>query len=120
MPYLRYLCLFGIVVSNTNCVVLYFPPACVPHVASFSGLSIVDCPSVFSNEYLVYDNCNTIFYCSEVMKLQLSESLIQLYLVSSKQNEHEQLVLISYCVRACIIKATMSDNQYKYIHEVIL
>jgi uncharacterized membrane protein len=35
-----------IVVSNTYCVVICFPfsSSCVPYVASFSGLSILDCP----------------------------------------------------------------------------
>jgi len=39
------------VVSNTYCVVFLFcfSSSCVPYVASFSGLSIVDYPSVFSN-----------------------------------------------------------------------
>ena len=38
-------------VSNTYCVVflLCFSSFCVPYVASFSGLSIFDSPSVFSN-----------------------------------------------------------------------
>jgi hypothetical protein len=40
-----------IVVSNTYCAVLLFcfSSSCVPYVASFSGFSIVDYPSVFSN-----------------------------------------------------------------------
>jgi hypothetical protein len=35
----------GIVMSNTNCVVilLFFSSSCVPYIASFSGLSIFDC-----------------------------------------------------------------------------
>ena len=32
-----------IVVSNTYCVVFFFS-SCVPYIASFSGLSIFDCP----------------------------------------------------------------------------
>jgi hypothetical protein len=41
MSYLRYLCVLCIVVSNTYCVVflLCLSSSCVPHVASFSGLS---------------------------------------------------------------------------------
>ena len=45
MSYLCYLCLF---VYNTYCVLFCFSLSCVPHVASFSGLSI----SVF---YRVYE-----------------------------------------------------------------
>jgi len=48
-----------IVVSNTYCVLYLFcmSSSCVPYVASFSGLSIFDCPflidpSIFSNVYL--------------------------------------------------------------------
>ena len=54
MSYLRYLCLFAIVVASTYCIVclLWFSSSCVPYVASFSGFSIVYCPSVFSNVYL--------------------------------------------------------------------
>jgi hypothetical protein len=43
-----------IVVSNTYCVVFLFclSSSYVPYAANFSGLSIFDCPSVFSNVYL--------------------------------------------------------------------
>ena len=36
----------GLVMSNTYCVVflLSFSSSCVPYVASFTGLSIFDCP----------------------------------------------------------------------------
>jgi hypothetical protein len=48
MSYLCYLC---IVVPNTYCVVfvlfLYLSLPCVPNVASFSVLSILDCPFGF-------------------------------------------------------------------------
>ena len=37
---------FRIVVSNIYCVVLCFSLFCVPCVAGFSGLCIVDCPFV--------------------------------------------------------------------------
>jgi hypothetical protein len=38
-----------IVVSNTYCIVFLFcfASCCVPYVASFSGLSIFDCPFVY-------------------------------------------------------------------------
>jgi hypothetical protein len=54
MSYLRYFCLLRIVVSNTYCVVFLFclSSSYVPYAANFSGLSIFDCPSVFSNVYL--------------------------------------------------------------------
>jgi hypothetical protein len=35
------------------------PVSCVPYVASFSGLSILDSPSVFSNVYLIKHRCET-------------------------------------------------------------
>ncbi len=43
-----------IVVSKTYCVVFLFclSSSCVSYVASFSGLSIVIAPSVFSSVYL--------------------------------------------------------------------
>ena len=43
-------------VSNTYCVVFLFcfSSSCVPYVTSFSGLSIFDCRSVFSNVYSFY------------------------------------------------------------------
>jgi hypothetical protein len=34
------------------CCVFYFASSCVLCVASFSGFSFFDCPSVFSNVYL--------------------------------------------------------------------
>jgi hypothetical protein len=42
MSYLRY---FSLLVSNTYCIVflLCFSSSCVPYVASFSGLSLLDC-----------------------------------------------------------------------------
>jgi hypothetical protein len=53
MSYLRYLCLRK-VVCDTYCIVFLFSlsSSCVPNVASFSGLSISDYTSVFSNVYL--------------------------------------------------------------------
>jgi hypothetical protein len=47
MSYLRYLCLFAhnSDVHQILCVFLFcFSSSCVPYVASFSGLSIFDCP----------------------------------------------------------------------------
>ena len=46
MSHLRHFCLFGIVVSNTYCVVCLccLSSSCLPCVVSFSGLSIFDCP----------------------------------------------------------------------------
>jgi hypothetical protein len=51
MSYSRYLCLF--VVSNTYCVLFlfYFSSTCVPYVVSFSGLSILIAPFIFSDVY---------------------------------------------------------------------
>ena len=44
-------------VCNTYCVVFLllfcFSSSCLPYVASFTGLSILDCPSIFSNVYLL-------------------------------------------------------------------
>ena len=42
------------------CVVLCFSSSGVPYVAFFSGLSIFDCPSVFSNVYLIKSHANII------------------------------------------------------------
>ena len=41
-----------VVMSNRRCVVFLFcfSSSCVPYIASFSGLSILIAPSVFSNE----------------------------------------------------------------------
>jgi len=51
--YLISICLH-IVVLNTYCVVFFvLSSSCVPNVAIFSGLSILDCPFSFSNIYLV-------------------------------------------------------------------
>jgi len=48
MSYLRYMCLFAYssVQHILWCVYVMFclSPSCVPYVASFSGLSIFDCP----------------------------------------------------------------------------
>ena len=52
MSYLRYLCLFAYSgIQHVLCGV--FSSSCGPYVASFSGLSIFDCPflSVLSNVY---------------------------------------------------------------------
>jgi hypothetical protein len=47
MSYLRYLCLFGIVVSNTLYYV--FASSCVPYISIFSGYLFLISPSVFSS-----------------------------------------------------------------------
>ena len=54
MSCLRFFCVcLCIVVSNTYCVafLFWFSLFCVTFAASFSGLSIFDCPSVFSEVY---------------------------------------------------------------------
>jgi hypothetical protein len=58
MSYLRYIVCLCIVVSNTYCVVffaLFVFVFCLmyPNVASFSGMSILDCTFGFSNVYLI-------------------------------------------------------------------
>jgi hypothetical protein len=57
MSYLRYLCLFAYsAVQHTLrcvfCFVCLRLVSCVPNLASFSGLPILDCPFGFSNVYL--------------------------------------------------------------------
>jgi len=47
MFYLRYMCLLahsGVQYILCSCWVVFFSSYCVPYVASFSGLSISDCP----------------------------------------------------------------------------
>jgi hypothetical protein len=53
MSSLLYLCLLRKVVSNTYCVVFLFcfSSSCVLYVDSFSGISILVAPSVFSSVY---------------------------------------------------------------------
>ena len=52
MSYLRYLCLPAYNdVQDILCILFCFSTSCVPYVASFSGLSIFDCPSVFFSIY---------------------------------------------------------------------
>ena len=41
------------------CAFALFSSSCVPNVASFSGLSILIAPSVFSNVYSSVENKNT-------------------------------------------------------------
>ena len=53
MSYLRYLCLFAHSgVQHILCCVVFFFVLCTLY-CSFSRLSIFDCPSVFSNVYLL-------------------------------------------------------------------
>jgi hypothetical protein len=54
MIYLHYCVCLRIVVSSTYWVVflLCFSSSCIPDIASFSGLSFFESPSVFSNVYL--------------------------------------------------------------------
>jgi hypothetical protein len=56
MSYLRYLCLF--VYSGVQhilcCVFVLSVSSCVPYVASFSVLSMLIVPSVFSNVYILF------------------------------------------------------------------
>ena len=64
-------------VSNIYCVVFLFclSSSCVPYVAGFSGLSISDYSSVFSNGYLNYttpsftpsNSSYTIFYMNIII-----------------------------------------------------
>jgi hypothetical protein len=63
MSYLLYLCLFAHsgVHHIVCCVfVLFISSSCVPYFASFSGLSILIAPSVFSSVYLQYNNIKSI------------------------------------------------------------
>ena len=57
MSYLRYLYLFTYsgVQHILSCVLFSFSSSYVPYVASFSGLSCFDCPSVFYDIYLYID-----------------------------------------------------------------
>jgi len=54
MSYLRYLCLFEYSgVQHILCLFqFFFFSSCVHYVASFSRLSIFDCPLIFFNVYL--------------------------------------------------------------------
>ena len=56
MSCLRYLCLVAQsdVQHMLYCVFVFVFSSCVPYVASFSGLSILIAPSVFSNVYIVW------------------------------------------------------------------
>jgi hypothetical protein len=42
-----------VLLCPTHIVLCFFSSSCVPYVASFSGLFIIDCPSLFSNVYLI-------------------------------------------------------------------
>jgi hypothetical protein len=50
LPLVYIMCLF--VNSGVQRILCSFSSSCVPYVVSFSGLSILDCPLVFSNVYL--------------------------------------------------------------------
>ena len=86
-----------IVVSNIYCVVFLFclSSSCEPYVASFSGLSFLIAPSVFSNVYLnLYLMIKTTPYKKErrtIVKKKgiyfLNFELIELFIVNKKK-EH--------------------------------
>jgi hypothetical protein len=59
MPYLRYLCLFAY--SGVQ-YILCLSSCGVPNVVSFSGLSIFDCPFVFSLSF-IYTRTNFSTSC---------------------------------------------------------
>ena len=55
MSYLRYLCLFTYSgVHHILCCVFIFYSSCVPYVASFSILSIFDCPFIYICYIVIY------------------------------------------------------------------
>jgi hypothetical protein len=61
MSYLRYLCLFTYsgVQLILSCVFVLFVLCCVPNVASFSGLSIFDCPLRYSVAFIYRNSKST-------------------------------------------------------------
>jgi hypothetical protein len=75
MLYIHYVCrgsnalhtlcvlVFSIVVHNTYCVVLLFCfcSSYIPNLASFSSLSFLISPSVFSNDYYVNNNKKMVY-----------------------------------------------------------
>ena len=73
MSYLRYLCMFAHSgVQHILCCGfgLFVFVLCLVYVASFSGLSIFECPSVFSNIYIRHSRM-FLFYLV-ITELQLS------------------------------------------------
>ena len=66
LSYLHCLYLFACSDVQHICVVFLFcfSQSCVTYVACFSGLSFVDCPSVFSNVYLNISSCTGCFTIS--------------------------------------------------------
>jgi hypothetical protein len=70
MIYVICVCL-RVVVSNTYCVVFLFcfSSSCVPYIASFSGLSILIAPSVFSNERKDMDPLTHIYMTAQYLGL---------------------------------------------------
>jgi hypothetical protein len=83
MSYLRYLCLFAYSGVNAYCVVFFFV-----YVASFSGLSIFDCPfgilltfirsSEKYNKQPLKRSGNLTLWCSDLVLLLMLDSIIRL------------------------------------------
>ena len=100
-----------IVVSNTYCVVLLFclSSSCVPYIASFSRLFIVDCPSVLSNVYFMQLQ---IIFLNLIVELQSQHTTRSDQLPNSTAAQHklpEYVHLLSALYRQHI----SSDIDYK-------
>ena len=92
---------YHIVVFDTYCVVFFLSSSCVPNVARFSGLSILDFPFGFSNVYFIspepetevsfYDGNTSI--CPSIHKLLIHKLLLFLLLqnhcIPSHQTYHK-------------------------------
>jgi len=96
------------VVSNKYCVLFCFSSSCIPYVVSFSWLSILIAPSVFSNVYLPVSLwlVHSRFHLSIFSNVYLSTGsrciIIYLYTLKvNKQNEVRVTRSWVLCLKYC-------------------
>ena len=85
------------------CLTCLHPVSCVPNVVIFSGLSILDCPLVFSNDYFPNKNRNMVHYKNKfalAMFLTIKAFLKDLAIVYCKHTLAVSLLakLQLYCI----------------------
>jgi hypothetical protein len=57
---------FAVLLSCVYCFVCLRPVSCVPYVASFSGLSILDCPLTFLSLSFIHDGKHVAFESTNI------------------------------------------------------
>ena len=96
-----------IVMSNTYCIVSFFPTSYVPNVASFSWLSIFDCP--FGIPYRLFIKmCSLYWLISYSNQIKIIHGLVLI-------NIHDLPLYISFITCSILSRASFARFSWIYL-----